>query len=138
MLKKLLSFVFISLLLTGCQPAETLDVDFSEFYVQKIVDAIETDNYEMFSDNFSDVMKNALPEESFVALANSIHDQLGHYQELNFYSAELTTSDNVEYIVVVYRVSFEEDENVFLTTTFLELDEGYSVEGLFINSNKLK
>jgi hypothetical protein len=138
MLKKLFIIFGLVLTLVGCQKAEPFNADFSEFYAQKIIDAIKTDNYPMFSDNFSDVMKDAIPEEEFIKFANSIHEKLGHYQEMSFYSAEVIEENGVEYIVTLYKVVFEEDENTFLTVTFTQNEDEYIVEGLYINSNKLQ
>lgn len=129
--KNFLLVIIFSLLflLVGCsgQKIETINVDevkeYADTAAEKIFNAINEENYGMFSEDFDEQMSAALTEEKF----NQIVAQLGKYE-----SGEITGADKVDtYTRVYYKTRFSKiSKDVTFTIVFSGTEEK-RVSGLF-------
>lgn len=129
--KNFLLVIIFSLLflLVGCsgQKIETINVDevkeYADTAAEKIFNAINEENYSMFSEDFDEQMSAALTEEKF----NQIVAQLGKYE-----SGEITGADRVDtYTRVYYKTRFSKiSKDVTFTIVFSGTEEK-KVSGLF-------
>jgi uncharacterized protein YpuA (DUF1002 family) len=125
----------ITLLFSGCQPAQPASL--SNEQVVQVVDqtlkAIDSGDYQAFTQDFSDEMKTAFTEQQFSSLVTLLHDASGNYTSCAGSTPPLT--NNQGYAVYRLPCTFEK-EKVVVTITFKV--SGDKVEGLFLDSTNLR
>jgi hypothetical protein len=133
---KFIAAAFVAvLLLSGCQPPKpaALSDDQVLQVVDNILSAINTGDFDSFSRDLSDEMKQAFGREQFTSLATLIGNASGKYVLCPEEAPDLTNNQGY----AVYRLTCTyELEKVVVTLTFKE--DGAKVEGLFFDSPNLR
>lgn len=90
-------------------------------------------DYAQFSADFSPNMSQGMNEQAFMDLLTMLDTKLGSYK-----SAELVTVLKEEaYSTLVYRLSYEKDNEVSMRVVF-DLDEPHRISGLWFDSPVLR
>ncbi len=106
------------------------DVSYADPVADNILAAIKDGDYAAFSRDFSDVMKKAIPEDSFQNEIVGWFGALGEMKGKTFAGAADKAENGINYTIVIYKVKYEKAD-VQLTLTFGGSDEKKLVEGLF-------
>ena len=88
-----MSVLLIAALLAGCGGKEPA---YAGPMTDNILSGIEQKDYSMFSRDFDDAMKTALPEDAFNSLADLLGSTIGTYQSKSFGDATETTQNGVK------------------------------------------
>jgi hypothetical protein len=125
----------IVLLLTGCQPPKpaALSNDQVVQAVDSILKAINTGDFQSFSQDFSDEMNKAFSKAQFTSLADLLKKTSGNYVSCADSQPELT--NNKDY--AVYRLMCKYNLESVLVTVTLKVN-GDKIEGLFFDSTNLR
>ena len=127
--------IVTTLFLAGCHPPKPAAL--SEDQVVQIVDhtlkSISAGDYQSFTQDFSDVMKNAFTEEQFSSLVDLLRNASGNY--VTCADSEPELSNNEGY--AVYRLTCSYDLESIITTVTFKVD-GDKIEGLFFDSTNLR
>ena len=124
-----------TLFLTGCQPPTPAALSNDQVFqvVDNMLKAIDEGDLRIFSQDFSDEMKNAFTEEQFTSLAALLKNASGNY--ISCADTDPDISNNQGY--AIYRLNCTYDkENVMVTVTFKV--DGDKVEGLLFDSANLR
>ena len=126
--------------LTGCtNKLDESDVSYAGEMVDNMLAGIEDRDYDAFSRDFSDTMKSAMTEDSFIAMADLLDEKIGTYESKSFSQAVETEEDGAAMTVVVYKAQYsDETDDVLITVTFSGSDGDYVIEGLYFNSPNLR
>jgi len=127
--------LFSTLFLTSCQPPKpaALSNDQVIQVVENTLTAIDAGDYQSFTQEFSDVMKNAFSEAQFTSLADLLQNASGNF--VSCAGAQPALTNNQDY--AVYRLTCTYDlESVVVSITF-KVDD-VKVEGLFFDSTNLR
>lgn len=131
-----MSVLLAAALLAGCG---TKEPDYAGPMTENILSGIEQKDYTMFSRDFDDAMKAALPEDAFNSLVDLLSSKIGSYQSKSFGDATETTQSGVDMTVVIYKAKYtNETEDVLVTVTFSGKESSKKVSGLLFNSPKLR
>jgi hypothetical protein len=134
-IKLLMGVLVTSLLLTACQPAKPAALSNDEVIhmVDSTLLAIKAGDYQNFTQDFSEAMKNAFTEAQFTSLADLLKNASGNYVSCSDKDPEI--SNNQGY--AAYRLMCTYDlEKVIVTVTFKV--DGNKIEGLFFDSTNLR
>lgn len=141
---KLIKYVKYALLLMlitasfGCGTKKVSEADVKSYAdpaAQNLMQALNDENYNNFSKDFDQVMKEKLTEASFKQMTAQIKPLIGNYVSMEFYQA--VSQD--KYVVVVYKAKFtKETSDVYVKVTFQKLNDKECVSGLFFDSPKLR
>ncbi|QAT40897.1 DUF3887 domain-containing protein [Clostridium sp. JN-9] len=131
--------IMAGVLLTGCgQKLTEADVSYGSEITDNVLEGIKDKNYNKFSRDFSDTMKNAITEQSFNSLTGNLNTKIGDYKSKAFSGASKTKKDNKEYTVVVYKAKYtKETGDVLITITFSDNNGKNMVDGLYFKSPNL-
>jgi uncharacterized protein YcfL len=129
-----LSALMLVLLITsGCsapKPAGLTDQQVTGL-TENVLKALDANDYQNFTRDFSEEMKSAFPQEQVTALQALLGKSSGKFVSVG----TPTLSNNQGY--AVYRIPCKyENETVYVTITFLI--DGQKVEGLFFDSANLR
>jgi hypothetical protein len=130
-----LAFLALTMVIatSGCakpQPAGLTDEQVGTV-VENILTAINANDYQKFTQDFSDAMKTAFPESQFTQLRNLLQQASGNYVSMG--TPTLLNQNGY----AVYRIPCKyEKEDVIVTVTFAI--GGDKVEGLFFDSTNLR
>ena len=130
----IVSFV-TTLFLASCQPPKpaVLSSDQVVQVIDSTLKAIDANDYQGFTQDFSDEMKTAFPEEQFKNLAEMLQKASGNY--VSCADSQPALSNNQGY--AIYRQTCKYDlESVIVSVTFKV--DGDKVEGLFFDSTNLR
>lgn len=138
-IKKAFSLIFVIMLIAfvvACgQKLNSSEIrKYADPSIENILTAMNTGDYTKYSKDFSDQMKTALPENTFISQNGIIKNKIGDYA-----SKEFTKVDSQEnYVRAIYTTKFtNEPNNVMVTVVFLKDDASHKVQGLFLSSPKL-
>jgi hypothetical protein len=127
-------------LLSSCAQTATTSMPEPEYardITENILQAINSNNYAMYSKDFDQGMKQALTQEVFDQVKSTITKKVGSYEpgSLQFVQAVSQTP----YVAVIYSTKFtNETDNVTVTISFHSVEGKYLVGGLYFNSPKLR
>ncbi len=124
-----------TLFLTGCQSSKpaALSNDQVVQVIKNTLSAINTGDFQSFTQDFSDTMKSTFTEAQFTSLAELLKKTSGNYVSCADAAPELSNSQGY----AVYRLTCKyELESVIVTMTFKV--DGDKVEGLFFDSTNLR
>ncbi|MBE3037474.1 MAG: DUF3887 domain-containing protein [Chloroflexi bacterium] len=127
--------IVTTLFLASCQPPKpaALSNDQVVQVVENTLQAINAGDYQSFTQDFSDEMKNAFTEEQFTSLADMLQNASGNF--VSCADSQPAISNNQDY--AIYRLTCTYDlESVIVTVTFKV--DGDKVEGLFFDSTNLR
>jgi hypothetical protein len=128
--------IILMTLQTSCgQKVNTSDIEkYSDQETERILTAMNNEDYDNYSKNFSDVMKKAIPEDIFKNQNTLIKGEIGNYLSKKFVKADIQN----KYVRVIYKVNFSnEPKDAYITISFLKGDAVHLVQGLFLTSPKL-
>ena len=133
------ALLIFAVVLTGCGNKLTeADVSYAGPMAENVLTAIEDNNYDQFSKDFSDKMKNTLTKENFEAMVELFDSKIGEYQGKSFAGAANTKEDGKILTVIVYQAEYSrEPKGVQITVSFSGNNDQKIIEGLFFNSPNL-
>lgn len=129
-----LVLVSIALLATACRgakPAALSDDQVSQ-QVQNILTAISENDYQSFTQDFSDTMKSVFTQDEFTKLRDLLQTTSGNYQSCSSKPTLLNQNNNA-----IYRFTCKFDQEDVLVTGVYAID-GNKVEGLYFDSVNLR
>jgi hypothetical protein len=133
--KRFVMFLLLTTLLTvGCGPRGTaaLTQETIQELAQQKMEAVNNGDYETFTVGFSVVLQQAIPEEDFMSLRETILAASGQFETIT--GSRIANSRAPGYVSYVFTCQFAE-ETVQLTLVYAI--DGDEVEGIFFNAPKL-
>ncbi len=121
------------LLASGCaapKPAGLTDEQVTS-QTESVLKALEANDYQAFTQDFSDQMKTAFTQEKFASLRSMLQTASGKFVSLG----KPALTNNQGYAVYRFPAKYE-NETVYVTITFLV--DGQQIEGLFFDSVNLR
>lgn len=107
--------------------------------LDNVITGIKDNNYNEFSKDFSEQMKNAITQEKFQTLVTTFDSKIGDYEGRTLSSDTTITKDNKSLTVVVYKALYSKEPNgVQITITFSDNNGKKIIEGLYFNSPNLQ
>ena len=101
---------------------------------ENILQSLNDNDYEGYTSDFSETMRNAMPEEKFNEIRDLISSKIGNYVSFE----PSTVFEAGEFVSVNFAAEFEEEKGVTLRIVFRRGDEEYKIEGLWTDSLKLR
>ena len=133
--KFILVIALVSVMITGLSGCAAGKAGLSDQQVasvtENILKAIDANNYQAFTHDFSAQMKSAFPQEKFTQLRTLLQSTSGTFNYMDVPSL----SNNQGYAVYRFPTKYA-DEAVTVTITFVI--GGQEVEGLFFDSVALR
>jgi hypothetical protein len=124
--------------LAGCRKTlEETDVMYAGPMLDTILEGIRAGNYDQFTRDFSEKMKDSLQESDFTALVTELHEKLGDYEGRSFISAVWAENPVMDLMVVKYRARYSNDSNVTITIYFSDNSGTRLIEGFLMESPTL-
>ena len=119
--------------LSGCLPAQKAGLSDQQVanVTENILKALDENNYQSFTHDFSAQMKSAFPQEKFSQLRTMLYNASGNF----IYMDALSLSNNQGYAIYRFATKYD-NETVTVTITFVI--GGQEVEGLFFDSANLR
>ena len=119
--------------LSGCLPAQKAGLSDQQVanVTENILKALDENNYQSFTHDFSAQMKSAFPQEKFSQLRTMLYNASGNF----IYMDALSLSNNQGYAIYRFPTKYD-NESVTVTITFVI--GGQEVEGLFFDSANLR
>lgn len=134
-------FSLALLVISGCIGQNTLEGEERDKWIrtatpiaENILQSINNNDYQSFSKDFSQEMKEAMPVAGFADLREILMSKIGSYIS----STPDEVVDEGDYITVYFTAKFEEDEQVTVRLVFRKDDPTYKVDGLWFDSPKLR
>jgi maltose-binding protein MalE len=117
--------------LTGAEKDAVLA--YGEAMTDNLMEGMNAADYATFSKDFSDAMKEGIPETGFASMLEKITGKIGAYESRVVSSVE----QSGDYVAVIYAAKFEQDEPVTVRVVF-EIAEPHRIAGLWFDSEKLR
>ena len=118
------------LMLTGCEPPlKASEVAFAEPILDNMLTSMEARDYQKFSADLSDAMKEAIKKMGFETMIAGLEDSLGAYQGRQFEKAVKAKAKNMDLVIITYRGQFAKDDKAVITVYFSDLNGVKKVEG---------
>jgi hypothetical protein len=119
--------------LSGCLPAQRAGLSDQQVasVTENILKALDENNYQSFTHDFSAQMKSAFPQEKFSQLRTMLYNVSGNF----IYMDAPSLSNNQGYAIYRFPTKYDK-ETVTVTVTFVI--GGQEVEGLFFDSANLR
>jgi len=119
--------------LSGCLPAQKAGLSDQQVanVTENILKALDENNYQSFTHDFSPQMKSAFPQEKFSQLRTLLYNASGNF----IYMDAPSLSNNQGYAIYRFPTKYD-NETVTVTVTFVI--GGQEVEGLFFDSANLR
>lgn len=135
---KLILLLIGIILLTSCGKKK-LDISqvrgYSDSIVENILEAVNEDDYEKYSADFNDTMKDALTKDVFISQNKIVKNKIGSYVSKDFGMAQREK----DYIVVLYKAKFtKEPKDVIVKIVYENNNGNIKVAGLFFDSPNLR
>jgi len=126
-------------LFSGCSQNDAYQefIDFAEVAAENYLIAINNQDFDAFSKNLSEEMKEVLPEAEFLNFTDQIEGVIGNYIEgsKNFKKTEKESG----YIAVIYDAKYSnEPAGVEVRIVLQKVDGIIQIAGSFFNSPKLR
>nr|QNO48579.1 hypothetical protein CJINKJJD_00012 [Methanosarcinales archaeon ANME-2c ERB4] len=127
---------------SGCMEksgVEVADVEqvrgYADPVTEQILVAMNGNDYAMYSEDFDQMMKNAMTEAAFVETNAVIKSKIGDYVSKEFWKAE----SEDQYTSVYYNAEFtDEPADVTVRVVFQEISGDAKVSGLWFDSPNLR
>ena len=144
---KILASTVIFLLAAGCSlvraplieprvledPEQQTVLDYAAPASENVLAGLIARDYSQFSRDFSDSMKEGMDETAFKDLLNMLDSKLGAYQSNDL----VTVLQDDNYSTVVYRLTYEKDNQVTMRVVFDKSDP-HLISGLWFDSPELR
>lgn len=140
---RLITIIIISLITAvtfiGCKSSSKVDVEkvreYSDPIAEEILLALNEGDYEKFSKDFDETMKEKFTQDAFNKLKDLCKSKIGDYKSKEYYGID--TKD--KYIIIVYKAKFtDEPKDALVQFVFSTKDDKHYVSGLFIDSPNLR
>jgi len=141
--KKLIFLISMALILIMAAVACGAKVDeevvsFTDGAAEKVLIALNDQDYESFQQDMDDAMQKTITEQEFMRLSAYLKGAVGEYRQgsKKYSSSDIQGNMNV----VIYTADYtEEPENVVVTVLVSVSDEGiYRIAGFWFDSPKLR
>lgn len=131
----LLTIILTAAFFTGCagKPGEPA---YAGPMTDNLLTALEDNDYEAFSRDFSDTMKAEMTQDAFTEVTELLDSKIGDYRQKSFGEAAQTEQNGVKLNVVIYNAKYSNEPGNVIVTVYFD-EEGKLIEGLFISSPKL-
>ena len=108
-------------------------LDYAQEPAENLLDGLIARDYEQFSRDFSETMKQGMDQQAFADLLAMLDNKLGTFQ-----SSELVTVlQDENFTTLVYRLEYERDNQVSMRVVF-DNAEPHSISGLWFDSPELR
>ncbi|WP_026883039.1 DUF3887 domain-containing protein [Clostridium akagii] len=128
-------------LMSGCsQKVSESDVKFANGKVENMLIALNNDDYNKFTENFSTNSKKAFTKDDMDKQNKIITKKVGNYLENSkkFKEAAEVSQNGKKFIVVIYDVKYKNEPGETLATAAFDDDNKHAVESINISSPKLR
>jgi len=133
MVSSLIIITILSAVLVACGGAP--EPDYANDIAERILTAINDDNYDQYSEFFTAEMKDKMPEPTVRQLNSSFRLEIGNYESKEFWKTETAG----QYSSVFYKARFaNEPEDVIVKVVFQRTGGRVYVAGLWFDSPKLR
>ncbi len=135
-----LSFVLLLLItfFSGCSAKQASNAEIknsADAITEEILVGMNEDNYEKFSANFDQKMKDTLTAEKFKNINAEIKAKIGEYISKEYFNTE--TKDS--YSIIIYKAKFsKETDDVIVRTVLSESNGKIYVSGFWLDSLTLR
>ena len=128
--------LMVTLLMTsGLACAKKPEPEYAPAIAEGILQAVNDDDYSAYSEHFTEIMKNAAPENVFQQSNQLIKGRIGRYVSKVFWKTE----EKGLYNIVYYKAKFtDEPKDVTVKVVFQEIGGEIYVAGLWFDSPKLR
>ena len=124
----------VTVALTLCSCNQQAEPEYAGAMAENMLQALNTDNYTLYSERFDDAMKKAIPEPVFKQTNTLIRSKIGNYVSRKY----TTTQKEGQYISVYYKAKFSaEPGDVTVKVVFQQVAGKTYVAGFWMNSPKL-
>lgn len=137
----------VLLLTTGCSliqaplmeprvletPERSAVLEYGQPASENILEGLAARDYAQFSRDFSAEMKTGMDEAAFNELLTMLDNKLGTFQSSDL----VTVLQDDSFSTVVYRLTFERDNEVSMRVVF-DLEEPHLISGLWFDSPELR
>ncbi len=128
-------FIILNL---SCSKIDVNEVrEYADAMTENLLIGRNEKNYEKYSKDFSDKMKEAVSEDKFLESIDLIEGKIGKYIE-NSKKFNTATKDK-NYIIVTYKAKFtDESSDVTVRIVFEDVNGEMKISGEFYDSPKLR
>ena len=138
-MKKLALIIVAVIAIAGCKksitgPERDELLKAADPITDSILTGYNSGNYALYSKDFNEQMKNALPENVFTQTREEIMEKVGAYKS----RVVSGTYKKNQYSIVEYTAEFENEKEVNVKVVLVKLKDAYLVSGLWYNSPKLR
>ena len=138
-MKKLALIIVAVIAIAGCKksitgPERDELLKAADPITDSILTGYNSGNYALYSKDFNEQMKNALPENVFTQTREEIMEKVGAYKS----RVVSGTYKKNQYSIVEYTAEFENEKEVNVKVVLVKLKDAYLVSGLWFNSPKLR
>jgi hypothetical protein len=103
---------------------------FADPMTENLLQMINQDNYGQFSKDFSQKMKDVIPESEYKKIRDDIQTKFGSYASKEFVSLEIRET----YLTVYYKVTFSQSEKpVLVRSVFVKENNKVRVGGFWLS-----
>jgi hypothetical protein len=129
----ILALSLVLIIASGCsapKPAGLTDEQVTSM-TENALKALDANDFQKFSQDFSDQMNAAFSQEKFTSLRTLVQTASGNYESID----KPTLTNNQGYAVYRFPAKYA-NETVYVTATFLV--GGQKIEGFFLDSVNLR
>ncbi|KAB3547803.1 MAG: DUF3887 domain-containing protein [ANME-2 cluster archaeon] len=134
--------VVVAVAMAGCMEKSGVEVDdvgqvrgYADPITERILVAMNEDDYTTYSEDFDQTMKNAMTAAVFDETNAVIRSKIGDYVSKEFWKAE----SKDQYMIVYYKAKFtDEPADVTAKVVFQEINGEMKVSGLWFDSPELR
>lgn len=124
-----------AVVLALCSCTQQAEPEYAGAIAENMLQAMNNENYALYSEHFDEAMKNAMPEAVFKQSIIAIRGKIGSYISKQF----VTTQQSGQYISVFYKAKFSgEPGDVTVKVVFQEIDGKPRVSGFWMDSPNLR
>ena len=106
--------------------------------VENMLNGMNTNDYQVFSKDFSPMMLNALSESVYhEVIENGVATVIGKYERLTLEKVSKESNKGQDYITTIYRAKFSDEPGDVAITVWFSVEEDPKIETLLFNSPKL-
>ncbi len=123
----------IGVLVVGCG-AKPTEPSYASSLTDKVLTAINQDDYASFSQDFTQTMLTSIPEAAFHQLSSQLKGKIGDYVSKQFQSAGVQNGITT----VIYKAKYTKANSVTITISFETVSGKTLVAGLYFNAPELQ
>ena len=109
-------------------------LEFAEPITENMLAGFNSENYEIYSKDFDEMMKSSLNSADFRQTRDMIVGTIGKYKSRKLE----TVLKKDRFIIVIYKGDFEKESGVAVKVVFANYLDKYYISGLWFDSPKLR